>query len=123
MKDDLIELLTISSPGSTCTASCCAEKRKYSGSLVWQTLTYLKWEQQSMAASFTDNPIWVKKMKDRFAALDVDKNGTINDDDVALLAKNLAKIYIGRKEKMLKSITLTRWSLSGPMELEKEHAV
>ena len=61
-----------------------------------------------MAASFTDNPIWVKKMKDRFAALDVDKNGTINDDDVALLAKNLAKIYIGRKEKMLKSITLTR---------------
>ena len=29
-------------------------------------------------------------MKARFAALDVDKNGVINDDDVALLAKNLA---------------------------------
>ena len=43
-----------------------------------------------MAASFTDNPAWVKKMKARFAALDVDKNGVINDADVALLAKNLA---------------------------------
>ena len=43
-----------------------------------------------MAASFTDSPGWIKKMKARFAALDVDKNRVINDDDVALLAKNLA---------------------------------
>lgn len=43
-----------------------------------------------MAASVTDNPVWVKKMKARFTAMDVDKNGVINYDDVALLAKNLA---------------------------------
>ena len=41
-----------------------------------------------MAASFTENPTWIKKMKSRFAALDVDKSGIINEDDVALLAKN-----------------------------------
>ena len=29
-------------------------------------------------------------MKARFAALDVDKNGVINEDDIALFAKNLA---------------------------------
>ena len=29
-------------------------------------------------------------MKARFAALDVDKNGVISEDNVALLAKNLA---------------------------------
>ena len=46
--------------------------------------------QQRMAASFTDNPAWIKKMKARFAALDVDKNGVINERDVALLAKKFA---------------------------------
>ena len=43
-----------------------------------------------MAASFTDNPAWIKKMKARFAALDVDKNGLINENDIVLLAKKLA---------------------------------
>ena len=43
-----------------------------------------------MAASFTDNPAWIKKMKARFAALDVDKNGVINENDIVLLAKKLA---------------------------------
>ena len=43
-----------------------------------------------MSSSFADSSTWIKKMKARFAALDVDKNGIINEDDVALLAKNLA---------------------------------
>ena len=43
-----------------------------------------------MTASFTDNSAWIKKMKMRFALLDVDKNGVINNDDVALVAKNIA---------------------------------
>ena len=43
-----------------------------------------------MAASFTNNTAWIKKMKMRFALLDVDKNGIINQDDVALVAKNIA---------------------------------
>ena len=43
-----------------------------------------------MSSSFADSSAWIKKIKARFAALDVDKNGVINEDDVALLAKNLA---------------------------------
>ena len=43
-----------------------------------------------MADSFTDNPIWIRKMKMRFALLDVDKNGIIDQNDVALVAKNMA---------------------------------
>ena len=43
-----------------------------------------------MAASFTDNPAWIMKMKERFPALDVDKNGAISKDDIAELAKKLA---------------------------------
>ena len=43
-----------------------------------------------MAKPITENPAWIKKMKARFAALDVDKNGVVDKDDVALLAKNLA---------------------------------
>ena len=46
---------------------------------------------QTMATALTDSPAWIEKMKTRFAVLDVDKNGIINEDDVALLAKNLAE--------------------------------
>ena len=43
-----------------------------------------------MDTSFTDSPTWIKKMKIRFAFLDVDKNGVVDTDDVAIVAKNLA---------------------------------
>ena len=44
-----------------------------------------------MAASFTDNPGWIKKMKMRFTQIDTDKNGLVNDDDIALIAKKMAE--------------------------------
>ena len=43
-----------------------------------------------MDTSFTESPLWIKKMKWRFAALDVDKNGIFNPADLAIVAKNLA---------------------------------
>ena len=43
-----------------------------------------------MSSSFADSSAWIKKMKARFAALDVDNNGVINEDDIALFAKKLA---------------------------------
>ena len=43
-----------------------------------------------MDTSFTDSPTWIKKMKKRFTLLDVDKNGVVDTDDVAIVAKNLA---------------------------------
>ena len=43
-----------------------------------------------MDTSFTDSPIWTKKMKWRFALLDVDKSGVVNNTDLAIVAKNLA---------------------------------
>ena len=46
--------------------------------------------QVRMSSSLADSSVWIKKMKARFAALDVDKNGVINEDDVSLLAKKLA---------------------------------
>ena len=52
--------------------------------------SFLRGTQIRMTASFTDNPDWIKKMKMRFALLDVDKNGIINQDDVALFAKKIA---------------------------------
>ena len=52
--------------------------------------SFLRGTQIRMTASFTDNPAWINKMKMRFALLDVDKNGVINQDDVALVAKNIA---------------------------------
>ena len=64
-----------------------------------------------MAASFTDNPAWIKKMKMRFAILDVDTNGVINQDDVALVAKNIAAYREEGEEaekryfKILKAVT------------------
>ena len=42
-----------------------------------------------MDTSFTENPLWIKKMKWRFALLDVDKNGIFNPADLAIVAKNL----------------------------------
>ena len=47
-------------------------------------------QQYSSTASLTDSPGWLRKMKDRFSALDVDKNGVINEQDVHALAKKLA---------------------------------
>ncbi len=41
-------------------------------------------------AAFTPSPKWINKMKQRFHALDVDKNGVLNDTDMVLLAKQLA---------------------------------
>ena len=52
--------------------------------------SFLRGTQIRMTASFTDNPAWINKMKMRFAILDVDKNGVVNQDDVALVAKNIA---------------------------------
>ena len=52
--------------------------------------SFLRGTQIRMTASFTDNPAWINKMKMRFALLDVDKNGVINQDDIALVAKNIA---------------------------------
>ena len=43
-----------------------------------------------MDISFTDSPKWTKKMKWRFALLDVDKSGVVNNTDLAIVAKNLA---------------------------------
>ena len=43
-----------------------------------------------MDTSFTESPLWIKKMKWRFDALDVDKNGIFNPADLAIVAKNLA---------------------------------
>ena len=40
--------------------------------------------------SLTDSPGWIRKMKERFAALDVDKNGVIDENDVVYLANKLA---------------------------------
>ena len=64
-----------------------------------------------MTASSTDNPAWIKKMKMRFAILDVDTNGVINQDDVALVAKNIAAYQKEGEEaeksyfKILKAVT------------------
>ena len=44
-----------------------------------------------MAASFTDEPAWITKMKMRFIQIDTDKNGLINDDDIAAVAKKMAE--------------------------------
>ena len=43
-----------------------------------------------MAASITESSGWVNRMKAHFASMDIDKNGRVNDDDVAILAKKLA---------------------------------
>ena len=44
-----------------------------------------------MAASFTDDPAWITKMKMRFIQIDADKNGLVNDDDIAAIAKKMAE--------------------------------
>ena len=43
-----------------------------------------------MDTSFTDSPTWIMKIKTRFVLLDVDKNGVVNTEDVAIIARNLA---------------------------------
>ena len=43
-----------------------------------------------MDTSFTDSPIWIKKMKWRFALLDVDKSIVVNNADLAIVTRNLA---------------------------------
>ena len=43
-----------------------------------------------MDTSYTESPTWIKKMKMRFAILDVDKDGVIDNTDVALAARKLA---------------------------------
>ena len=85
---------------------------------------FLPGTQIRMAASFTDHPAWIKKMKMRFDFLDADKNGIINQDDEALIAKNIATY---RKEgedaeknyrKILR--TANSFSLSGKREVDEE---
>ena len=46
-------------------------------------------ERQS--STFTDSPGWINKMKDRFAALDENKDGIIDQRDVMSLASRLTK--------------------------------
>ena len=41
-------------------------------------------------ASVTDSPVWVNKIKTRFAQLDTNKDGLVKDSDVKDLAKSLA---------------------------------
>ena len=41
-------------------------------------------------ASITDSPVWVNKMKTRFAQMDTNKDGLVNDSDVKDLARSLA---------------------------------
>ena len=43
-----------------------------------------------MAASFTESPDWIKKMKMRFDLLDADKNGVLDNADIVLVAKRMA---------------------------------
>ena len=43
-----------------------------------------------MATSITESPVWINKMKIRFASMDVDKNGRVNVDDISILAKKFA---------------------------------
>ena len=43
-----------------------------------------------MDTLFTDSPTWIMKIKTRFVLLDVDKNGVVDTEDVAIIAKNLA---------------------------------
>ena len=45
-----------------------------------------------MDTSFTDSPTWIKKMKWRFSHLDVDKNGIVDNADLAIVAKKLAAL-------------------------------
>ena len=47
-------------------------------------------QQYSSTASLTDSPGWISKMKHRFSALDTDKDGVINEQDVHALAEKLA---------------------------------
>ena len=54
-----------------------------------------------MQSTYTESPGWIKKMKDRFAALDVDKNGVIDQEDVKYLASKLAA-YRNRGEDATK---------------------
>ena len=51
------------------------------------TLPYLARLQHT---SFTESPVWIQKMKERFAALDADKKGTIDKDDLEALATKMA---------------------------------
>ena len=43
-----------------------------------------------MDTSFTDSTTWIKKMKWRFFHLDADKNGAVDNADIAIVAKRLA---------------------------------
>ena len=43
-----------------------------------------------MDTSFTDSTTWIKKMKLRFSHLDADKNGVVDNADIAIVAKKLA---------------------------------
>lgn len=43
----------------------------------------------TMAASYTDNPTWVKKIKQQFTHIDIDNDGRIDNDDIATMAKKI----------------------------------
>ena len=43
-----------------------------------------------MDTSFTDSATWIKKMKWRFSHLDADKNGVVDNADIAIVGKKLA---------------------------------
>lgn len=44
-----------------------------------------------MSASHTENPAWIYKVKMRFSHLDRNKDGLIDYNDIATIAKNMAK--------------------------------
>lgn len=44
-----------------------------------------------MALSATENPAWINNMKELFASLDSDKDHRVCPDDIATMAKKLAK--------------------------------
>ena len=51
-----------------------------------------------MATSITESPVWVNIMKIRFASMDVDKNGRVDDEDISILAKKFAEYRKKGKE-------------------------
>ena len=50
-------------------------------------------------ADFTYDPVWIQKIETRFDALDVNKNGYIDNTDFRAFAKNLSKIHKVGPEK------------------------
>ena len=41
-------------------------------------------------ATFTDSPVWIKKMKIRFNSMDLDKDGIANENDIIQVARSVS---------------------------------